>query len=122
MFASTSLAACTVAALCTGGPAPAPQSSFELSLTDTRGASSSVRLQCGPAQGNHPQVDAACSALERADGDFSRLPMKNQLCTMIHSPVEAQARGHWHGEPVEFTTEYSNRCVADAHSGGVFAF
>lgn len=123
MFGATSLAACAVAAMCTGGPATAaPDSSFVLSLTDARGATTFVELTCGPAQGDHPQPDTACRALEQADGNFARLPAKEQLCTMIHSPVLARASGNWHGTPVDFTAEYSNRCFADAQSGGVFSF
>ncbi|MEY7970704.1 SSI family serine proteinase inhibitor [Saccharomonospora xinjiangensis] len=124
MFGATSLAACAVMAVCTTGPAGpvTPDSSFVLTLTDARGGTTSVQLTCGPTQGNHPQGEAACRSLERADGDFTRLPVKNQACTMIYSPVLATASGNWHGTPVEFDTEYSNRCVADTHSGGVFSF
>lgn len=123
-FGATILAACAAAALCTGGTAGAatPDSTFVLSLTDPRGATTSVELTCGPAQGNHPQADTACRSLEQADGDFSRLPTKFQNCTMIYSPVRATASGSWYGTPVDFDSEYSNRCVADAQSGGVFAF
>ncbi|WP_197320179.1 SSI family serine proteinase inhibitor [Saccharomonospora sp. NB11] len=123
-FRATFLAACATAALCTGGPASAatPDAAFVLSLTDASGATTSVELTCGPTQGNHPQADTACRSLEQADGDFSRLPSKFQNCTMIYSPVWATATGTWRGMPVDFDTEYSNRCVADAQSGGVFAF
>lgn len=121
MFAATSLAACAAAALCTG-PAVTPESSILLSLTDSRGETRSVQLMCDPTLGNHPQADSACAALEQVDGDFTRLPVKDQTCTMIHSPVRASAQGHWRGSPVEFTTEYPNRCLADAHSNSVFAF
>ena len=122
MFAATSLAACAVAALCAGGPAVTPETSIVLSLSDTQGETTSVRLTCDPILGNHPQAESACTALEQADGDFTKLPVEERMCTMIHSPVQAQARGHWRGSPVEFTTEYSNRCLAGAHSGNVFAF
>ncbi|EIE98400.1 subtilisin inhibitor-like protein [Saccharomonospora glauca K62] len=123
MFGAPFLAACTAAALCTGSPdAATPASSLVLSLTDAGGNTTSVELMCDPAQGTHPQADTACRALERADGDFTRLPAKDQACTMIHSPVLAEARGNWYDTPVDFSTEYPNACFADAQSGGVFSF
>lgn len=122
MFAAGSLAACTLTALCASGPTLPAESSLTLSLRGTDGVTRSVQLTCEPDAGTHPRAHEACTALESADGDFNRLPVKQQRCTMIYSPVQARAHGHWEGEPVQFTTEYSNSCFADARSGGVFAF
>ncbi|MBK1786552.1 serine protease [Prauserella sp. ASG 168] len=123
MFAAGSLAACTLTMLCIGGPSPdTSDSSLTLTLQTADGAARAVQLDCDPASGTHPATADACDALEAADGDFARLATKNQACTMIFAPLQAEATGHWRGEPVRFSTEYSNECVADAESAGVFAF
>ncbi|NIJ13122.1 hypothetical protein FHU38_003466 [Saccharomonospora amisosensis] len=122
MIAAGSLAACTLTALCAGGLALPAESSLSLSLRGTDGVTRSVHLTCEPDAGTHPRAQQACAALDAADGDFDRLPALQRQCTMIYSPVRAEARGHWQGEPVRFTTEYSNPCFAGARSGGVFGF
>ncbi|PXY33629.1 serine protease [Prauserella sp. PE36] len=123
MFAAGSLAACTLTMLCAGGPAPVtPESSLTLTLHTADGAARAVQLVCDPDSGTHPKARDACEALEGADGDFERLAPKNQPCPMIYAPLDARAHGHWRGERVDFRTEYSNSCVADAESAGVFAF
>lgn len=129
------LAACLMTAFWAGGapavPAPPPaqspaqpaaESSLTLTLHDAEGVSRSVQLICEPAAGTHPRAAEACAAVQEAEGDFTRLPVKDEICPMIYSPLQAEARGHWRGEPVEFTAEYSNRCRADTQSGGVFRF
>jgi hypothetical protein len=121
-FTALPVAACTLTAVCAGGPAPVPQSTLVLSLHNDNGAVRTVELLCQPEAGTHPRAAEACSALESAGGDFSRLPVKDQMCPMIYAPVRAEAHGQWRGEPVDFRTEYGNRCQADARSGGVFAF
>ncbi|WP_028661764.1 SSI family serine proteinase inhibitor [Saccharomonospora saliphila] len=122
MFSATSLTVCTIAALCSGGPAPAPESAFDLTMRGTDGVERVVRLTCAPDAGTHPRARQACAALTEAEGNFDRLPTKQTACTMVHSPVRAHAEGNWRGSPVDYATEYSNRCLADARSGGVFAF
>lgn len=122
MISATTVTACTIAAVCSGAPVPTPGSSLMLSLQGSTGPESTVHLTCSPDAGTHPRAREACEALTRAGGDFERLPAKDMNCTMVYSPVRAHAHGHWHGEPVDYTTEYANRCVADARSGGVFGF
>ncbi|WP_028662773.1 SSI family serine proteinase inhibitor [Saccharomonospora halophila] len=122
LISATTVTACTIAAVCSGAPAPAPESSLVLSLRGTTGVERVVHLTCSPDAGTHPRARAACAALTRAEGDFDRLPVKDSTCTMVYSPVRAEAHGHWQGDPVDYTTEYANRCVADARSGGVFGF
>lgn len=106
--------------------AAAPASpATDLTLALDRGAgqaASVVDLRCEPPQGNHPDPARACSALSIVDGDFTRLPHTPQACPDLWAPVTATATGQWRGKPVRFTHTYSNTCVADAESSGVFAF
>ncbi|MEU6643344.1 SSI family serine proteinase inhibitor [Saccharomonospora sp. NPDC046836] len=116
-------AACALALLCAGGPLPTPpESSLTLTLYTADGAARAAQLTCDPTAGTHPDAAEACAALEDAGGDFSRLPVTLQPCPMIYAPLRAEAHGRWQGEWVRFRAEYANECVADAESGGVFAF
>lgn len=121
-FAAGSLVLCTLTAICSVGPAT-PPSTLTLTLHAAGGPARSVQLTCHPDTGTHPQPARACSALDAADGDFERLPADTEAtCTLVYSPVRAEARGRWKGERVDFTTEYANACQAEAQSGGVFGF
>ncbi|PRX47113.1 subtilisin inhibitor-like [Prauserella shujinwangii] len=123
MFAE-SLAACAATLLCASGPAvsPSPDSVLHLTMTPPNGATRAAVLVCDPAAGTHPKPYEACSAIERADGELADLPRRNQACPMIYSPVVAEAHGWWRGERVDFRASYSNACVADAESSGLFGF
>ncbi|WP_199435087.1 SSI family serine proteinase inhibitor [Qaidamihabitans albus] len=121
IFSAGSLAACAVTLMCAGGQATPPGSSLVLTLHPEGGTPRSAVLLCDPASGTHPEAEAACDALEQADGDFARLPTEHRACPMIHAPVRAEAHGTWRGERVHFRTSYSNTCFAEAESSGVFA-
>jgi subtilisin inhibitor-like len=116
-----SFAACLVGLSCLA-PAQPPASTFQLTTHDTAGRIGSVVLTCDPAGGTHPKHDQACAVLTSAGGDFSRIPARHQMCTLIYAPVDVTAVGTWHGKPVSFRTTYANRCEADRDSDDVFAF
>ncbi|MEU3275040.1 SSI family serine proteinase inhibitor [Saccharomonospora sp. NPDC006951] len=122
MFAAGSVAACAITMVCATGPAPASHSALTLTLQTTDGAARTVQLNCDPASGTHPKAEEACAALSEADGKFGSLVKTSVACPMIYAPLEATARGHWQGSPVDYSTEYANSCVAGAESEGVFAF
>ena len=84
----------------------------------------SALLTCFPAGGSHPNASAACDELRAVNGDFGSLGahQANKVCPMNLDPVVLTARGTWQGKPVDFTKRFSNRCVAEAQTGKVFAF
>ncbi|QWF77329.1 SSI family serine proteinase inhibitor [Amycolatopsis sp. CA-230715] len=112
--------ALTLASL--GSPAATAPTSLQLNAHDTTGRVAAVSLACDPARGTHPKSNAACAVLDSIDGDFSRLPLHDQPCTLEYAPVDVTAIGVYRGQRVDFRTTYSNRCAADAGSSGVFAF
>ncbi|MFC4001308.1 SSI family serine proteinase inhibitor [Prauserella oleivorans] len=123
LFSAGSLAACTLTMLCAAGPvSPPPESALTLTVRQADGVSRAVQLLCDPDAGTHPKALEACTALEQADGNFDALATTRQPCPMIHAPVRATAHGHWRGKPVRHTADYSNPCLADAESSGVFGF
>lgn len=79
-------------------------------------------LTCNPNGGTHPHAADACSELAAAQGDFSKLHKKQQLCPMIYAPVTATATGLFAGKHVNFRQEFPNRCVLTRNTGQVFAF
>ncbi|MQA10461.1 MAG: hypothetical protein GEU98_18280 [Pseudonocardiaceae bacterium] len=81
-----------------------------------------VELECEPAGGTHPEYGQACERLAEVDGDFSRLPDAQMMCTMEYAPVTVVARGKWQGDRVHFRETYSNSCQASAKSNEVFDF
>ncbi|MEU1474207.1 SSI family serine proteinase inhibitor [Streptomyces sp. NPDC005760] len=84
--------------------------------SDTRG----TLLLCDPPQG-HGRAAEACAQLDSVGGDIDALPPAHVYCPMIYAPVTAQARGEWHGRPVEYRQTFSNACVMGARTGAVFA-
>ncbi|MPZ81996.1 MAG: serine protease [Actinophytocola sp.] len=101
-----------------------PRSTLILRLATPDGASSTVRLECDPAGGSHPNAKPACDEVSVAGGDFDELPGTPQLtaCTMEYRPVVASVRGRWEGMRVRWTHEYSNSCTLRVDTGVVFAF
>lgn len=99
-----------------------PRSTLILEVASTDGASSTVRLECGPAGGSHPSPKPACEEVSEAGGDFDRLPGTPQVtaCTMEYRPVVASVRGRWEGMRVRWAREYSNDCTMRADTGVVF--
>ncbi|WP_344415812.1 SSI family serine proteinase inhibitor [Amycolatopsis minnesotensis] len=112
--------ALTLASL--GSPAATAPTSLQLNAHDTTGRVAAVSLACDPARGTHPKSDSACAVLDSVNGDFARLPLHDQACTLVYAPVEVTATGVYRGQRVDFRTTYPNRCAADAGSSGVFGF
>ncbi|MWK34267.1 hypothetical protein GEV43_09565 [Actinomadura sp. J1-007] len=54
-------------------------------------------------------------------GRFEHEP-DGRACTLIYSPVVAQAAGSWHGRPAKFRREFPNDCVMRAHTDSLFTF
>ncbi|MDX2763825.1 SSI family serine proteinase inhibitor [Streptomyces europaeiscabiei] len=84
--------------------------------SDTRG----TLLLCDPPQG-HGRATQACAELRRTDGDITRIPHRNALCTEIYAPVRATAEGQWNGHQVAYEQTFANACVMTARTGSVFA-
>ncbi|WP_216216220.1 SSI family serine proteinase inhibitor [Amycolatopsis aidingensis] len=122
LFPIEPLAACALTLACIGGPDTHAGSEFTLTTETADGERSSVTLECQPSGGTHPEPALACRSLALVWGDFESLDdhPTRQVCTLELAPVQAEAHGHWRGEPVAFSTTYSNPCVAHAMSRGVF--
>ncbi|MFC4854364.1 SSI family serine proteinase inhibitor [Actinophytocola glycyrrhizae] len=108
----------------TGVAHASDDTSLTLSVSVPEGETQEVVLECDPPGGTHPKAMFACVELLRSDGDFDALadhqfPMS---CTLEYRPVVAAATGTWHGEPVEWTREYSNPCMLSSETGAVFRF
>ncbi|MFK4101116.1 SSI family serine proteinase inhibitor [Streptomyces sp. NPDC019531] len=126
----TARASLTVAAaLLLAAAAPATAGSSDggghLYLMVTKGdrRSSDIRgtlLLCDPPWG-HGRAAEACAQLDAVGGEIKALPPTDIMCPMIYAPVTAQARGAWHGRPVEYRQTFSNACEMSARTGAVFA-
>jgi hypothetical protein len=99
-------------------------STLLLGVTEQGGGSRTSELNCDPAGGSHPDADAACTDLSRAQGRFDALPgdSTHPYCPMLYRPVTASARGYWRGKPVSFRATYPNGCVLTQRTGAVFRF
>ncbi|WP_327348540.1 SSI family serine proteinase inhibitor [Streptomyces europaeiscabiei] len=84
--------------------------------SDTHG----TLLLCDPPQG-HGRATQACAELRRTDGDITRIPHRNAICTEIYAPVRATAEGQWNGHQVAYEQTFANACVMTARTGSVFA-
>ncbi|PWI08880.1 serine protease [Streptomyces sp. NWU339] len=121
-----------VALLACAAPAPAQADTRGAAAPDTwlavgidrgeprSGTTSGSMLLCDPPQG-HPRAADACAELAAANGRISDIPARDTICTMVHAPVTAHARGKWRGRPVEYTETFPNACVMRARTGSVFA-
>ncbi|MWA06734.1 hypothetical protein F8568_041610 [Actinomadura sp. LD22] len=87
----------------------------------TTSGTHTVTLTCDPPGGRHPDAARACSELDGSGGTFAH-PPDGRMCTQIHAPVVAKAKGRWHGDPVSFHGRYANDCVMRSRTGTVFAF
>ncbi|MDJ1133321.1 SSI family serine proteinase inhibitor [Streptomyces iconiensis] len=102
-----------------------PVGTFRITLHDGARTSDPVlaraTLNCFPsARSTHPRARRACATLARVQGDFAALPKHNRPCTMAYKPVTVVAEGTWNGRASGYAHTYPNRCVAHAHSAGVF--
>ncbi|WP_436772465.1 SSI family serine proteinase inhibitor [Yinghuangia sp. YIM S09857] len=83
-----------------------------------------VELWCNSNGGSHPDPDAACAAVDKADGDFELLEGEPGPCTAEWMPVTAVADGYWHGgvTDIAFERSYGNRCALHRGTTPVFDF
>ena len=84
----------------------------ELTVTvGTRGSAHwSWTLRCDPPGGDHPDPDAACAALGRANQPFAPVP-KDMVCTEIYGgPQTATIVGTWRGALVRGDYSRVNGC------------
>ena len=104
----------TPAAAVTAGP------SAELTIVvdpGNGGTTTTWRLSCGPAGGNHPDPVGACQALE-VNGATALPPVpKDRACTMIYGgPERATVTGTLDGKKVSSTFSRTNGCEMDRWS------
>lgn len=96
---------------------------LKLSITPQGGkGTDKVTLKCDPAGGSHPDPEAACASLADVDGEFVDLPSTGEACTLEYAPVSVRATGTWEGDPVNYSGEFTNRCIAGVETDGVFDF
>ena len=79
---------------------------------DGQGPGERFTLTCGPPGGEHPDPEAACSALEAAGGAEAFAPVpKDVACTEIYGgPQTAEVVGAVRGTPVEAQFSRVNGC------------
>lgn len=99
-------------------------SRLTLTVKAARGAKTTVRLDCQPSGGSHPEPKRACLEVTAARGEFDHLPGSPEMiaCTMEYRPVVAVVRGHWRGERVHWEHQYPNPCTLLSKTGVVFDF
>lgn len=120
------LAALALLTVASSAPAraTAPQSDW-LYVSVTRGDARfsytrSTLLLCDPPHGHH-RAAQACDELRGTDGDITRIPHRNAICTEIYAPVRATAQGQWNGRQITYDQTFANPCVMTARTGAVFA-
>ncbi|MER6154727.1 SSI family serine proteinase inhibitor [Streptomyces sp. NPDC001868] len=117
------LALLTVGASAPARPAAVQGDWLYVSLTRGDARSSDTRgtlLLCDPPQG-HGRATEACAELRQTDGDITRIPHRNAICTEIYAPVRATAEGQWNGRTIAYEQTFANACVMAARTGSVFA-
>lgn len=102
--------------------ADARDSTLWLSIKNGERAAASVRLECEPPGGTHPDAKTACAELTAAGGDLTMLQEQLVACTLEFRPVRAEAFGEWAGERVWWRQDFGNLCALRAATGTVFAF
>lgn len=112
------------AAADTTAPDVAPSHYLNLRLyqgEDTSGTPlSKTTLTCHPTGGTHRDAKTACTALDQAKGDISKIAPTKTACTMNYAPVTAKASGRWANHPVHFERTYGNACSAHESTGHLF--
>lgn len=78
-------------------------------------------LTCPPG-GTHKDPEAACAALEDADGDIGAIEPDDTVCPAVSEPVWVAVTGDWGGERVEWAERFANLCQAKSETAGVIDF
>lgn len=84
-----------------------------------------VTLHCKPtAGGTHPDAEAACADLERADGRpaLTLNDDSDRVCPQIYAPVTLTADGVWEGRRVSYERTFANNCVAQSRVTNLLDF
>ena len=89
---------------------------------DARRVQRAVMLRCTPGGGDHPDVAAACAALDEVDGDFTALSGESGACTREYNPVTVTVDGVWRGRHTHYRATFSNPCMLVRAKGPVFEF
>ncbi|MDH6143910.1 hypothetical protein P3T35_005945 [Kitasatospora sp. GP30] len=115
-------------ALLTATPAratPFPDSHLTLRVVaaETGVPIGAAELLCHPADGSHPQAQAACDALDLAGGNLDQLKARTGvLCNDLYAPVAATADGSWAGMTVHWRQAFANSCGLHTRTDPVFRF
>jgi hypothetical protein len=96
---------------------PGATASTDLTITVDPGAGGEAvtySLTCGPAGGDHPDPEAACTGLDAATADETK-PLNptpaNQICTEIYGGDQtAVIEGTLNGEPLRTELSRTNGC------------
>ncbi|MEU5877720.1 SSI family serine proteinase inhibitor [Spirillospora sp. NPDC047279] len=109
-----------------GAAAPAsagPNTRLTFSIAPEIGVPRSVTLTCQPTGGTHPDAEAACADLIKANGVIERIPPGGGYCQPVERRVVASATGLWNGRLVSYERSFTNDCYARIATGGhVFHF
>ena len=90
--------------------APVP-ADVTISVDDGAGNTTTTRLTCEPAGGDHPKPDDACAALAAAWPSAFGPVAKDMLCTEIYGgPETATVSGTIGGKPVDAHFKRNNGC------------
>jgi hypothetical protein len=94
----------------TTAPATGP-TDLRVVAGDGSGTSTSWRLTCDPAGGDHPAVAAACAALAAGGATALQAVPKDQICTQVYGgPQTATVNGTWRGQKVSASFNRTNGC------------
>jgi hypothetical protein len=90
---------------------PTPNSVLSITVSDGNGATTTWRLTCDPAGGDHPGPAAACQALEQAAGTaLPAVPSDVACAEVFGGPETATITGTWQGQPVNSQLARNNSC------------
>ncbi|GAA1428093.1 hypothetical protein GCM10009616_06920 [Microlunatus lacustris] len=100
-----------------GGPVPSsspsssPGAETALTIVVEDGSTTTWRLTCSPAGGDHPDPAAACAALEQ-NADQALPPVdKDAMCTQVYGGDQtATITGTWRGGPVDGRFSLTDGC------------
>lgn len=106
-------------------PAVAESAVLSLSVTQVQDGTllRGTTLSC-PATGapGHPDAALACAQLVASGGDFDKLPVSGDACTLQYAPVDAHATGMFDGRMVDWHKRFGSLCTAENATGDVFRF
>ena len=87
--------------------------STELTIVVRPGEGSGKRafsLTCDPTGGDHPDPEAACSALDELEDPFAPVPPRTACTEIYGGPQTARVTGTFRGEPVDARFSRTDGC------------